>query len=574
MSKQFEIALYRNRDLDVQPLHKLLTECFSLGDRLGEDAERARERAFNVTTSGALFKWHYLQSQVGKRFQEGTVTAKERESQAIQKFLEYEAVCRETNGRVYDAFNKPTRHREVLLRAKKIMHDLLGEFPLDRLPDLCSFSSGASTEFRRDRSAPQHKWDRASHVTKDAMTYAVAFQKWCGRNWPLTEVDGNKVFTVVKNYRSDRTCAKEPSWNMFFQKGVGGLIRQRLQRKVGLLLPDAQETHGRLAQEASIHGLNATLDLQGASDCVTLALVELLCPASWTKVFVDLRSHSGTLPNGSQISFEKISSMGNGYTFELETALFFCLVAAICGKEKVSVYGDDIICPSSDAQKVERLLAYCGFALNREKSFSSGPFRESCGGHYWNGRNVKPFYIERLPTTLGQIINLHNDIVAWLEDGPVYHRFILLLRACRRLVPRKYWGPAGTAGVLWAEWDEARPTFVRGCNRPLDKRVDGSRQVAYHHWRVRSIRRSVVVQKHDYYMGGYLYTLHTLHRKMLGHEQVKPRTRISLQDAATEGRRHESDVLLSELQFAQTRETEGWVAVDVKHRWPRLPIAI
>lgn len=565
MSQKSETSLNRVRDLDVQRLHQRLKQVFSLGGSLETDAERSRERAFHVKTSGALFKWHYLQSQVGKRFQEGSVRASERKRNAIQKFLEYEAVCRETNGRLYDAFNRPSasRYDTYLKRARRIMHELLGEFPMDQLPVLSNFSSGASTEFRRDRSAPHFKWDKASHVTKNAMTYVIAFQKWCGREWPLQEVDGNKVFTVMKNYRTDRTCAKEPTWNMFFQKGVGGLIRQRLQRKVGLLRPDAQEHHGRLAREASDSGREATLDLQGASDCISLALVELLCPLSWARVLIDLRSHSGELPDGTSLSFEKISSMGNGYTFELETALFYSLVVAVCGTEKVSVYGDDIICPSQYARSVEQLLAFCGFTLNREKSFSDGPFRESCGGHYWKGRDVKPFYIERLPTTLGQIINLHNDIITWMDGGPVYHRFIQILRDCRRLVPRSYWGPRGIAGCLWSEWDEARPRYVRGATGPLKKDA-----VAYHHWRVKTIRRQVVKQKHDYLAGSYLYTLSQ------GRDVDSRRTpRQNLQQLALDLRKIE-DIEHSNLQFVTTQEVSGWVAVGVGLQWPRLPVSV
>jgi hypothetical protein len=154
--------------------------------------------------------------------------------------------------------------------------------------------------------------------------------------------------------------------------------------------------------------------------------------------------------------------MGNGFTFELETLVFYALVKACCSRESlVSVYGDDILFPAPHADRVDELLSFCGFEINLSKSF--GPpslFRESCGGHYFRGDNVKPFYITRLPATIGQIINLHNDVVRWVGDRPRPDHFLFdIWRLCREIVPREYWGPAPHQGVLWAEWDEARPNY-------------------------------------------------------------------------------------------------------------------
>ena len=74
-----------------------------------------------------------------------------------------------------------------------------------------------------------------------------------------------------------------------------------------------------------------------------------------------------------------VSPMGNGFTFELETLLFYALTMAVCGKGnfvRVSVYGDDIICPTEHAQAVTSILVEAGFQLNLGKSFSSGPFQK------------------------------------------------------------------------------------------------------------------------------------------------------------------------------------------------------
>jgi len=72
--------------------------------------------------------------------------------------------------------------------------------------------------------------------------------------------------------------------------------------------------------------------------------------------------------------------MGNGFTFPLETLIFWALTRAVCGSTAtVSAYGDDIICPSDRAEDVIAVLTEVGFSVNLEKSFWNGPFRESCG---------------------------------------------------------------------------------------------------------------------------------------------------------------------------------------------------
>ena len=110
--------------------------------------------------------------------------------------------------------------------------------------------------------------------------------------------------------------------------------------------------------------------------------------------------------------------------------------------------------------KVVEVMSFCGFEFNREKTFTTGPFRESCGGHFWGGVDVKPFYIKNLPNDVVDVINLHNDVVRWYGRYPREgDRFFRVWQRCREIVPRKTWGPPGLQGVLWAEWDDCRPVY-------------------------------------------------------------------------------------------------------------------
>lgn len=577
MKIQAEPDFSRHCDkLKYQELERLLKGFVSFDDCLERDSELARERAFEVRSCPQLFKYWYVRSQMVTKFQQGSVPAAARKAAAYAKFVEAEEACRVSNGRLYDALNRPSAAAfwPELKRARVIVSTILGKLQLDDLPYSCAFSSGASTEFNRSESDIQKKWAEATHVTAGALPYATAFAQWAGpvRPWKFKVVSGNTVFTVPKNYKRDRTCAKEPSWNMFLQKGVGLMIRTRLRTQVGLLQPDAQLTHQRLARVASIDHTLATLDLKAASDSICNALVDLLVPRDWAKVLFDLRSPIGSI-DGKSLSYEKISSMGNGFTFELETLLFYALCKACSGKEgQVSVYGDDLIIPTSSAPRVVALLQFCGFELNPEKSFTTGPFRESCGGHYFNGVDVKPFYVQRMPTTLGQVIHLHNCIVDYHRNMPRNERLIAVARQCRKIVPRSFWGPSGTDGALWSEWDEARPRFS-GKVGNVQAFIPGWKgetkliRPCYQHWRIRTVRRKVVKQKHDYYCGSLLAALWPVGR---GVDAVR---RSTLRQFALDARVIET-VLSSEFSYVLTIEQFGWQAVGVGTQWTRLPVRL
>jgi len=226
-------------------------------------------------------------------------------------------------------------------------------------------------------------------------------------------VDGNRVITVPKNYKTDRTIAVEPDMNIYVQKGIGGVIRNRL-RAIGVNLDD-QTKNQRLAKIGSISGRLATIDLSMASDTISRLIVKKLIRSDWLDALGQCRSHFGVLPSGEKIFYQKFSSMGNGYTFELETLIFLSLALAhakLHGEEvdRISVYGDDIVVPSTMAAGFCGLLSWCGFTPNPKKSYSSGPFRESCGKHYYSGYDITPFYVKKYDSSLRSLFKIHNQI--------------------------------------------------------------------------------------------------------------------------------------------------------------------
>jgi hypothetical protein len=116
--------------------------------------------------------------------------------------------------------------------------------------------------------------------------------------------------------------------------------------------------------------------------------------------------------------------MGNGFTFELETAVFLAVILAVRNLraigdpswgssrpgEDIFVYGDDIIIPTELASDVVSALSYCGFSINKDKSFVDGRFRESCGGDYFEGVDVRPFFLKEYPDEPQDWITVVNGL--------------------------------------------------------------------------------------------------------------------------------------------------------------------
>jgi len=155
-----------------------------------------------------------------------------------------------------------------------------------------------------------------------------------------------------------------------------------------------------------------------------------------------------TLIDGEEHVNEMFSSMGNGFTFELESLLFYAIskATAFCTGVRgvISVYGDDIIVPTALYDDLVWTLGWCGFSVNPEKSFSSGPFRESCGGHYFNGRDITPIYLREPIKRLTDLIRLGNQIRRWSATftvGPILDSELEELWALiRDEIPKGLWG--------------------------------------------------------------------------------------------------------------------------------------
>lgn len=413
-------------------------------------AEECINTAFpRLDQSPDTFRTEYLRSEILSKFNAHPLGI-DTEAAAWEKFLAAEEGCRRTNERLssckYHDNSILSWGERVIHTARRKILKLIGEsVPFGDVALRCRFSGGATTSVNRLHGHPSWKHACPQDVTKRALKYLLAYKKACGDTNELRigEVrTSNKAVTVPKNSKTDRCIAIEPGWNMFFQLGVGAVLRDRL-RLWSIDLND-QSTNQRLARDASQLDHLATVDLSAASDSISLKLVELLLPPAWFELLTDLRSDQGILPNGEVITYEKISSMGNGYTFELESLIFAAIARSVCelldlDQSAVSVYGDDIIIPSAAAQTLMDVFEYVGFTANRKKTFITGPFRESCGKHWFLGVDVTPFYIRRPIRSLADMILVLNNLYRWgTIDGVWDPRALTVYQKYVRLLPRNW----------------------------------------------------------------------------------------------------------------------------------------
>ncbi len=271
-------------------------------------------------------------------------------------------------------------------------------------------------------------------------------------------VDTAKLIFVEKSAKTHRPICIEPLLNGFMQLGIGGYLKERLRTRAKQDLGD-QERNRDLAQIASINGEYATIDLSSASDTLAFSVVFDLLPEDWVDLLNSFRTGHMEY-GGREYELEKFSSMGNGYTFELESLIFWALSSAcaeLSGEDrKVSVYGDDIIVPVKAVDLLMATLTWCGFNLNREKSFWTGSFRESCGADWMDGEPVRPIF-KKGRLSPQWLAVFHN----WNARTQLGNK---LCSIAKSFIPKdlRLYGPPGYGdGHLYGPWYTVKPRADR-----------------------------------------------------------------------------------------------------------------
>lgn len=386
----------------------------------------------------------FLKKFAGFQFEPGN---DQREITCKATFYKAEEACKATN----EVFSKiilgecspPTQYlANILARARKVIKYALGRCPSPAELQI-RFGPGAVSNAKGDRATIADKLIAYPECTRDAVGIVSRLRQnspvwyrllkevhpgcYYGHRTVVDDfgdevvvdgyiapklVRGNQFSMVPKTALTHRSIGIEPGQNMVWQLAVGSLLTEKLKR-LGIVKDLQPNVNKFMAYMASILGVYCTVDLSAASDTIAMYLVQSLLPLAWFELLAALRSPE-TYIDGEWIELEKFSSMGNGFTFELETLIFYALARAIADEKgvdsEIHVFGDDIILKSELVEDLHKVLAFCGFTLNEDKSFVNVGFNESCGGDYLEGMNVRPYFLKDIPDNVLEWFSLVNGI--------------------------------------------------------------------------------------------------------------------------------------------------------------------
>lgn len=449
----------------------------------------------------------YLVAKLMSKYPHFNVADPEQVAKAT--FWAAEAACKATNERIRHWRASPltagTMINQVFHLAAGKIAQVLGVPRLGEILEACGWGPGVSSSSKGCHTSVYNKFSDQPGATPDLITAGGhqiinAYPLWSsvlmsaqdenGLSVPcsvlssaLPSVPGNAVAFVSKNAKTHRTIAVEPHLNAFLQKGIGSVMRRRLKRiktPFGIDLDD-QVPNQELAQLGAWDNSLATVDLSAASDTISIELIRQLLPEPWFDLCDLARSKFGSL-DGEWFRYHKFSSMGNGFTFELESLIFWALthsVVSIMNSDTgwVRVFGDDIICPSECYDTLVDVLAFCGFTVNKSKSFSNSAFRESCGKDFFEGSPVRPFFFKEEVKDARNVYRMANAIRRYGRlrnhnlgsDGrfrPVWNYLLSRVpKPLRLLIP----DGIGDGGFV-SNFDEAAPAalFTQGIRRLPD----------------------------------------------------------------------------------------------------------
>lgn len=250
----------------------------------------------------------------------------------------------------------------------------------------------------------------------DHASHPVESQSFFVNNCPPA-----RLLAVPKAYAGPRLIAAEPTSHQWCQQVVRDFLMSKvptspIQKSVSFT---DQTLNAKLALEASHSESHATIDLSSASDRISCWLVERIFRRSpslllafhsvrtrWIRQEIDEKSPKF-------VKLRKFSTMGSALTFPVQTILFCCIAIGVLlhsrgmpvryatikwASRQVRVFGDDIIVPNDVMAATVEMLEYLGLEVNRNKTFGTGKFRESCGMDAYDGHDVTKVSVLSAPS--------------------------------------------------------------------------------------------------------------------------------------------------------------------------------
>ena len=242
---------------------------------------------------------------------------------------------------------------------------------------------------------------------------------------------------VPKTALEMRGICIEENEVQFFQQGLRRALTKHINRHPlycrRIVLHD-QSINGWMAYVGSLYRRFATLDLKSASDLDARELVSWIVQDNQDlhDALMALSTKWVQPPKGVNeppLRMFKFAPMGSAICFPIMSLMFMFIIRAAISlsdlpyphllSTNVFVYGDDIVVPSSTYDIVTEALTSLGFKVNLTKSFVNSSFRESCGVHAYNGVDVTPVFLRKLPSPsqLSSMMSLIETESQFYEKG-------------------------------------------------------------------------------------------------------------------------------------------------------------
>lgn len=264
---------------------------------------------------------------------------------------------------------------------------------------------------------------------------------------PMTNTLAGSLTTVPKDRFKDRTITKPTCLGQFMTRAIGVSLEECLSN-LGLDVDTQPDRNRELARIGSLDATlgmpdrPATLDMRNASlEGLYSELIVYLfgdLPSLLTLMLATREDVVGTPWGPTEV--QNFSEMGNGFTFPLQTLVFYCLAVCTCQyfrirtrpsrtlrsvadapnlETVIAAFGDDLIVPEAAYERIDFVFTDIGITINRSKSFGPGSlFKESCGEDYYRGYNVRGVFCERLDTDR-DVVSLLNRLALWSADWDV-----------------------------------------------------------------------------------------------------------------------------------------------------------
>lgn len=323
---------------------------------------------------------------------------------------------------------------EVAREARYLLSDVFAFFdPTDICP-----SHGPGAVSTGERLSGKYVWTNVPRRITTMYPFDAYFCASIGavcdnyQHFPNVD-DGEssaKVILVPKDSRGPRLISCEPLAFQWIQQGLGRAIVRHVEAYFNEDRPGRHKQVNFTDQQpnqvgallGSQSGKYATLDLNEASDRVSVDLVRLLFPEHLLCYLEACRSLSTRLPSGKILTLRKFAPMGSALCFPILALTVWSILTAAAPdadtRDRILVYGDDVVVPAAfAANAIEQLEAF-GLKINRDKSCTSGLFRESCGMDAYKGECVTPV---RLRTVWSS--HPSADVyTSWIEYANSFYR--------------------------------------------------------------------------------------------------------------------------------------------------------